>query len=106
MSPKVRVENTSISISIMQEYKNITLSVDIMKVAGSPFLMTIPRHIKFGAAAKLDDLKNSHLLKHCKTLIGTCVTRGFKVTTIFADNHFEPMSGNLADLHAQLYITS
>ena len=67
----MRVENTSIPVSIMQQYKNVTLSVDIMKVAGIPFLMTISRHIKFGSAGKLDSMKTGHILKHFKALIGT-----------------------------------
>ena len=33
-------------------------------------------------------------------------TRGFKVTIMLADMQFEPMCGNLADLHTQLHITS
>ena len=47
ISPKVRIEVTSIPIPLMQQYKNVTLLVDIMKVTGIPFLMTISRHIKF-----------------------------------------------------------
>ena len=44
MSPTVRVENTSISVSIIQQYTNVTLSVDIMNVAGIPLIMTTSRH--------------------------------------------------------------
>ena len=106
MSLKVRVETTSIPISIMQKYKNVTLSVDIMKVAGISLLMIISRHIKFGLTGKLDSIKTGHILKHSNTLIGVYVTRGFKVTIMLADNQFEPMRSNLVDLHAQLHITS
>ena len=104
-SPKVRIEVTSIPVTIMQQYKNVTLSVDIMKVTGIPFLMTISRHIKFGSAGKLDNMKNSHIIKHFKAIIGAYVTRGFRVTIILADNQFESMHGDLAYLHAQLNIT-
>ena len=48
MSLKVKVENSSIPVCIMQKYKNITLAVDIMKMAGIQFLIPISRHIKFG----------------------------------------------------------
>ena len=75
-----------------------------MKVAGIPFLMTISKHIKFGSAGKLDNMKAGHILKHFKALIGAYVTRDFKVTIILADNQFESMRGNLADLYAQLHI--
>ena len=51
-------------------------------------------------------MKNGHILKHFKALIGAYVTRGFKVTILLTDNQFEPMRGNLADLHTQLHITS
>ena len=105
MSPKVRVENTSIPVSIMQQHKNVTLSVDIMKVAGIPFLVTISRHITFGSAGKLDSMKTGYILKHFKALIGVYITRGFKVTIVLADNQFKPMHGDLTDLHAQLHIT-
>ena len=43
VSPKVRMKNTSMPVSIMQQYKNITMLVDIMKVASIPFLVTIYR---------------------------------------------------------------
>ena len=51
-------------------------------------------------------MKNSHLLKHFKALMGAYVTRGFRVTIMLADNQFEPMRSDLADLHAQLHVTS
>ena len=105
-SPKVRLENSPIPAPILQQYRNVTLSVDVMKVTGIPFLMTISRHIKFGSAGRLDNMKNSHIIKHFKAIIGTYVTRGFRVTIILADNQFESMRGDLADLHATLHITS
>ena len=35
--PKVRVENTSVPVPIMQQYKRVTISADITKVTGIPF---------------------------------------------------------------------
>ena len=92
-------------MSIMQQHKNVTLSVDTMEVTGIPFLMTISRHIKFSSAGKLDSMNNSYILKHFKALIDAYVNRGFKVTILIADTQFEPMLGNLAELYAQLHIT-
>ena len=51
-------------------------------------------------------MNNSHIIKHFKELIGAYVTRGFCVTIILADNQFESMRGDLANLHAMLHITS
>ena len=89
----------------MRQYKNVTLSADIMKVADIPFLMIISRNIKFGSAGKLDSMK-TNILKHFKALVGKYVSRGFRVTIIFADNKFHPMCCDVADLHAQLHITA
>ena len=54
--------------AIMQQYKMVTLSIDVMKVNSIPFLMTISRHIKFGTASKLDTMKGSLLIKHLTTI--------------------------------------
>ena len=85
-SPQIRMENNSIPLHVMQQYRDETLSADVMKVTGIPFLMTISRHIKFGTAGKLDNMNNSHSMKHFKAVIGAYVTRVFHVTIILADN--------------------
>ncbi|MFN9902563.1 MAG: hypothetical protein ACK55Z_28035, partial [bacterium] len=74
---------------IMEHYRNVTLSVDIMKVTGLPFLMSVSKHIKFGSAGMLRDMKNETILKHFKAIIGAYAIRGFKVTIVLADNQFE-----------------
>ena len=61
---------------------------------------------KVTEAHALDSMKTGHIFKHFKALIGAYVTRGFKVAIMLAGNQFKPMCGNLADLHAQLHITS
>ena len=90
----------------MQQYKNVTLSVDIINVAGISFPMTISRHITFGSTGKLDSTKHGHILKHCKALIGAYANRDFNVTIMLTDNQFEPLCGDLADLHAHFHTTS
>ena len=51
-------------------------------------------------------MNNSHIIKHFKAVIGAYVTRGFRGTIILADNQFESMQGDLANLHSTLHITS
>ena len=106
VSPQVKVENISIPATIMQQYREIILSVDIMKVNNIPFLMTISRHIKFGSAGRLDNMKNTHIIRHFRHIIGTYVARGFRVTIILADNQFESMRGDIANLGATLNVTA
>merc|ERR1712086_273571 len=105
-SPQIRVENHAVPYQVMQQYKEVTLAADVMKVTGIPFLMTISKHITFGTAGKLDNMNNSHIIKHFKAVIGAYVTRGVCVTIILADNQFKSMQGDLANLHAMLHITS
>ena len=52
-SPQIRVENYAVPFQVMQQYKEVTLSADVMKITGIPFLMTISKRIKFGTAGKL-----------------------------------------------------
>ena len=46
----VHTQLYTIPLTIMEQYRNVTLSADVMKVNHIPFLMTISRHIKFGSA--------------------------------------------------------
>ena len=90
----------------MQQYNNVTLSVNITNLTGIIFLMTVFRHIRFGSASKLDNMEYGHIFKYFKALIGAYITRGFKVTIVLANTQFEPMRDNLSNLHTQIHITS
>ena len=102
----VRIKSHPIPLQIMQQYKDVTQSADIMKVNGIPFLMTISKHIKFGSAGKLDSMANALILKHFWLVIGVYATRGFRVSIIMADNQFESMRGELADMGALINVVS
>ena len=104
--PPIRVQHNEIPPSIMDHYKNVTLSVDIMKVTGIPFLMTISRDIKFGTAGRLETMQTHHILKHFKKIISTYAVRGFKVTIMLTDNQFESMRDDIANLHVQLHVVA
>ena len=68
--------------------------------------MTISKHIKFGSAGKLDTMDDKMILRHFKGILGLYAMRGFKVTIIMADNQFESMRGDIADMGALLNIVS
>ena len=105
-SPVVRPQSYNIPLTIMQKYRDVTLSADIMKVCGIPFLNTISRHIKFGSAGRLDNIKNSTIVSHFKAVISVYRIRGFRVTIILADNQFESMRGDIANLGAIVNVVS
>jgi hypothetical protein len=90
----------------MQQYRHVTLFADMMKVNGIPFLMTISRHIKFGSAGKLDSMDNKTVLKHFKLVFVTYASRGLTITIILANNQFESMRGDLADMSAIINVVS
>lgn len=97
-SPRVRFHHTDIPVSIMQRYQTVTLCVDIMKVNGIPFLMTISRHIRFGTAKHLLNQQNNSILSGLKEVCGTYRQRGFRIHLILADGQFESLRGDLATL--------
>ena len=72
----------------MQQYRDVTLSVDIMKVNNIPFFVTISKHIKFGTTSKLDSMENKIIVKHFKLVFGLYTNRGFRVKVFMADNQF------------------
>ena len=102
----VRTHIYNIPSQIMQQYWDVTLSVDIMKVNNIPFFMTISKHIKFGTTSKLDSMENKIIVKHFKIVFGLYTTSGFLVKVVMADNQFESMRGDIADLGAIINVVS
>ena len=66
----VRPHVQSIPVPIVQQYKNVTLLVDIIKVNNIPFFITISCYIKFGFTGKLDSMDNKEITKHFKQIVG------------------------------------
>ena len=61
--PAVRVQNYNIPLQVMQQYRHVILSAEIMKVNNIPFFMTISKHIKVGSAGKLDNIEDKTILR-------------------------------------------
>jgi len=85
-------------MTILDEFRNVLLCIDIMFVNGIPFLMTISRAIKFGTAEMLNRRDIPHLMKAIRNVIALYAKRGFRVVTIHADNEFEAVRPELLDL--------
>ena len=68
--------------------------------------MTISKHIKFGTTGKLDNMENKILVKHFKLVFGLYTNRGFRVKVVMADNQFESLRGDIADLGANINMVS
>jgi hypothetical protein len=94
----VRTQQVDILVNIMTRYKAVTLAVDVMYVNRIPFLMTVSQHIKFGTAEMLKSKSGASLLDAIKHVKKVYATRGFKLTYILADEQFESLRADLADL--------
>jgi hypothetical protein len=81
---------------IMQQYRNITLCIDIMFVNKIPFLMSISRNVCFITAEVLDNRKESSLVKALKQIHGVYRQRGFRINLIIGDSEFECTGGAIA----------
>jgi hypothetical protein len=91
-----------IPATIMDQYRKITLCVDVMKVNGMPFLVSITRAIKFGTVAWLKNAKADTILSHIRDIRDVYVKRGFSLQIVEVDGQFEPLRGELAAMGVTL----
>jgi hypothetical protein len=103
---RVRTDVTNIPYEIMEQYRHVRLSINVMNVTNIPFLTSISEHIKFGTASKLNNMKNETIIKHIVNITRLYHTRGFKIAFILGDGQFESLHGDIANLHIQLNIVS
>ncbi len=77
-----------------------------MEVNGISFLMTISKYLKFGLAGKLNNMENTTIMKHFKSVFRVYSSPGFVVTIILANNQFKSIRGKLADIDALINVVS
>jgi hypothetical protein len=80
-----------VPIEIMEIYREVTIAIDITFVNKVPFFVTIACGIKFGTIEALANRQIPTVRDCLKKVIRLYVARGFIVTTILADNEFEPL---------------
>ena len=84
----------------MQQHKNVTLLVDIMKLNNIPFFMTISCQTKFGFTGWQRDHQTF------QTSCWIIFSWGVHVMIILANNQINFMHGNIVDLGALLNVFS
>jgi Zinc knuckle len=97
---------TDVPSSILERYRDVKLSANIMKVNGVSFLVSISEHIKFGTAAMVESHHAKVLLKALAQIKQTYAKRGFRVVTILIYGEFESERAALADLGIALNTAS
>jgi hypothetical protein len=104
-SPQAPEPSASIPPSILTRYRTISLHADIMYVNNIAFLLTVSKHIHFGAVMALQNKKIENVKGAMREIIGIYRKRGFQVRSAMMDGGFETLRGPLADLQVELNIT-
>jgi hypothetical protein len=90
---------------IIEQYRNITLCIDIMFVNQIPFFLSISRNIKFITVSVLANRKEASLTKALKEIHAVYPKRGFHIRNTLGDSEFECTRGVVAsDLNSELNI--
>jgi hypothetical protein len=90
---------------IMEQYRNVTLCIDIMFVNQIPFFLSISRNIKFITVSVLANSKEALLTKALKEIHAVYRKRGFRIQNTLGDSEFECTRGVVAsDLNSELNI--
>jgi hypothetical protein len=84
----------------MEQYRDNTLSGDIMYVDKIPFFVTYSQYICFGTVEVLENQKAKTLIAAMKVVKSVYAACGFTLIHVFRDNEFEPLR---ADLHIKDY---
>ena len=84
--------------NILENNKNITLSIDIIFVKKIPFVTTISRNIKFTTVAVIQKQTKSQFSKCIKNVVEIYTQRGFKVQHALLDGEFVPLRTDLLNM--------
>ena len=84
--------------NILENNKNITLSIDIVFVNKIPFVTTISRHIKFKTVEVIQKPTKSQLSECIKNVVAIYTQRGFKVQHALLDGEFVPLRTDLLNM--------
>jgi hypothetical protein len=99
-------EVTSIPPVIMERYRDVTISADLMYINGIAFLVTASRKIHFGTVEALNSRSTPTLSKAIGSVAAIYRRAGCRVTMALMDGEFEPLRDSLAELGIALNATS
>jgi len=103
-----RVPETLVAIpsSVLEQYQEVTLSVDVMFVNRLLIFITMSHHLRFGTAKLVSNQQPStftRCMQHVATVYQQC---GFAMKMVLANGEFEPVHDPLAEMHIGLNCTS
>lgn len=82
----------------MEQFQNVTISVDLMFVDGIPFLVSVARGINL-ITLEFTPLRTAkHLAEHIKNIHRIYARAGIMISTVLMDNEFEKLTTLLPSL--------
>ena len=90
-NPHVQTNLHPVPPCILQLHSEFTLAIDIMFVNKIPFLVTTSCKIHFGTVEALPNRQMLTVVAKIQSVVNTYQHRGFKISTILADNEFDPI---------------
>ena len=97
---------TAVPADVLQEYRKVTLCVDIMYVNRVAMLVSISRKIRFGTLEVIPNNKSTLLLKGSKSILQVYQCQGFQIEMALMDGEFGNLHGELASMGVTLNATS
>ena len=92
--------------SILKDYGEVTLGMDLMYVNKVPLLVMLSQNVKFHMVEAVADRKEAMLLKCIGVVVTLYQKARFKITTSLMDGEFIPLCGGLTELGPTLNETS
>ena len=87
--------NLDVPAYIMDRYRDVTLSIDIMHVNGILFFIGISRHIKHIVVVPINKKDHQSMLESIDKVSGIYEARGFNIKNVYMDNAFECLRDDL-----------
>ena len=85
----VDVEILEVPPTILDYYKEVEISVDVMHVNRIPFLVIVSKDINYGTAQALESMKIPKMEMVIKSIISSYKVRGFHVAILHVDIQFK-----------------
>jgi hypothetical protein len=79
-------------VELLKLHKEVFLTVDIFFINKIPFFLTLSQKICFTAVNHLVDRTVLQIFKAFKEIYQYYLHRGFRITTVYADEEFEPLT--------------
>ncbi|MFN7263281.1 MAG: reverse transcriptase domain-containing protein, partial [Cyanobacteriota bacterium] len=87
---------------ILQRHGSPILCLDVLFINKIAFLTTLTRDLRIGTIEELPNRQIGTIGQKLKNIVKKYEHRGFKISTILADNEFEPLSSTIPELNFEI----